>query len=141
MERLAEPSGESVIAGAIRYALGLCEGLVRFLDDGRIEIDSNTVERSMRPVALNRKNALSADSDQGGANWALLGVADRDLQAHVNPQAWLTDVLTELANNWPNSRLEDVIPWAWSARQTRQREARGERRSGGSGSPLPRGRR
>ena len=71
MEWLAELSGKPVIAGTIRCALGLCEGLVRFLDDGRIEIDSNTVERSMRPVALNRKNVLSADSDQGGANWAL----------------------------------------------------------------------
>jgi transposase len=57
VERLAEVSGKSVIAGAIRYALGLWEGLVRFLDDGRIEIDSNTVERSMRPVALNRNYA------------------------------------------------------------------------------------
>jgi transposase len=65
LERLAEVSSKSVIAGAIRYALGLWAGLVRFLDDGRIEIDSNTVERSMRPVALNRKNALFA-------NWALL---------------------------------------------------------------------
>jgi hypothetical protein len=48
VDRLAELSGKSVIAGATRYALGLCEGLVRFLDDRRIEIDSNTVERSMR---------------------------------------------------------------------------------------------
>jgi hypothetical protein len=48
------------------------------------------------------------------------GVADRDLQAHVNPQAWLTNVLTKLVNNWPNSRLDDLMPWAWSARQTRQ---------------------
>jgi hypothetical protein len=71
MERLAELSGKSVMAGTIPYALGLCEGLVRFFDEGRIEIDSNTVERSMRPVALNRRNVLSADSDQGGANWAL----------------------------------------------------------------------
>jgi transposase len=63
-----------------------------------------------RATARNRKNALFADSDQGGANWALLGVANRDLQAHVNPQAWLTDVLTKLVNNWPNSRLEDLMP-------------------------------
>ena len=115
MERLAEVSGKSVIAGAIRYALGLWEGLVRFLDDGRIEIDSNTVERSMRPVALNRKNALFAGSDEGGANWALLASLIETCKLNsVNPQAWLTDVLSKLVNNWPNSRLDDLMPWAWN---------------------------
>ena len=44
----------------------------RFLDDGRIEVDTNTVERSIRPIALNRKNALFAGSDEGGANWAII---------------------------------------------------------------------
>jgi transposase len=115
LERLAEVSSKSVIAGAIRYALGLWEGLVRFLDDGRIEIDSNTVERSMRPVALNRKNALFAGSDEGGANWALLASLIETCKLNgVNPQAWLTDVLTKLVNNWPNSRLDELMPWAWN---------------------------
>jgi transposase len=119
MERLAEVSGKSVIAGAIRYALGLWEGLIRFLEDGRIEIDSNTVERSMRPIALNRKNALFAGSDEGGANWALLASLIETCKLNaVNPQAWLTDVLTKLVNNWPNSRLDDLMPWAWSAGKT-----------------------
>ena len=72
MGRLAEVSSKSAVAAVIRYALALWEGLVRFLADGRIEIDSNTVERSMRPVALNGKNTLFAGSDGGGANWALL---------------------------------------------------------------------
>ena len=116
MERLAEVSGKSVIAGAIRYALGLWKGLIRFLEDGRIEIDSNTVERSMRPIALNRKNALFAGSDEGGANWALLASLIETCKLNaVNPQAWLTDVLTKLVDNWPNSRLDDLMPWAWSA--------------------------
>jgi transposase len=115
MERLAEVSGKSVIAGAIRYALGLWDGLVRFLDDGRIEIDSNTVERSMRPIALNRKNALFAGSDEGGANWALLASLIETCKLNsVNPLAWLTDVLTKLVNNWPNSRLDELMPWAWN---------------------------
>jgi hypothetical protein len=72
MERLAELSGKPVIGGAIRLRWVFARDWSRFLDDGRIEIDSNTVERSMRPVALNRKSALSADSDQAGASWALL---------------------------------------------------------------------
>lgn len=116
LERLAEVSGKSVIATAIRYPLGLWEGLTRFLDDGRVEIDSNTVERSMRPIALNRKNALFAGGDQGGENWALLASLIETCKLNsVNPQAWLADVLTKLVNNWPNSRLDELMPWAWKA--------------------------
>jgi transposase len=89
---------------------------VRFLDDGRIEIDSNTVERSMRPVALNRKNALFAGSDQGAENWAMLASLIETCKLHsVNPQTYLTDVLTKLVNNWSNRRLAELTPWAWSA--------------------------
>ena len=54
------------------YALSRWNGLIRFLDDGRIEIDSNVVERSIRPIALNRKNALFAGSDGGGEHWAVI---------------------------------------------------------------------
>ena len=64
--QLSVVSGKSTIAGAIRYALSRWDGLVRFLDDGRIEIDSNVVERSIRPIALGRKNHLFAGSDGGG---------------------------------------------------------------------------
>jgi len=116
LERLAEVSGKSVIGGAIRYALGLWDGLTRFLDDGRVEIDSNTVERSMRPIALNRKNALFAGGDQGGENWALLASLIETCKLNsVNPQTWLADVLTKLVNNWPNNRLDDLMPWACKA--------------------------
>ena len=66
-EKLALVSRKSKLAQAIRYALARWEGLTRFLDDGRIEIDSNTVERSIRPIALNRKNALFAGSDEGAS--------------------------------------------------------------------------
>lgn len=70
--QLAVVSRKSTIAEAIRYGLGRWDGLVRFLDDGRIEIDSNVVERTIRPIALNRKNALFAGSDGGGEHWATL---------------------------------------------------------------------
>jgi hypothetical protein len=55
---------------AIGYALNHWEGLFRFLEDGRIEIDTNPVERSKRPIAISRKNTLFAGSDEGAANWA-----------------------------------------------------------------------
>ena len=67
--------------GFHRYALSRRDGLTRFIDDGRIEIGSTTVERSIRPIALNRKNALFAGSDAGAEHWAtiasLIGTAKR----------------------------------------------------------------
>jgi transposase len=103
---LTHLAGGSTIAQAIRYGLSRWEGLTRFLDDGRIEIDSNTVERSIRPITLNRKNALFAGSDNGAQNWAMLASLLETYKLHaVNPQAYLADVLTRLVNNWPNSRL------------------------------------
>jgi hypothetical protein len=57
---------------ALAYGLNHWDRLTRFLDDGRIEIDSNTVERSIRGLALNRKNALVAGHDLGAENWAMI---------------------------------------------------------------------
>lgn len=70
--RLALISQKTKLAEAIRYALSRWQGLTRFIDDGRIEIDSNVVERAIRPIALNRKNALFAGSDGGGEHWAVI---------------------------------------------------------------------
>jgi hypothetical protein len=70
--KLAKVSGGFRIAQAIRYALKHWAGLTVFLDDGRVEIDSTVVERSIRPIALNRKNALFAGSDQGGVDWGVI---------------------------------------------------------------------
>src|SRR5208283_5284340 len=70
--RLATISGKSTRAVALRYALSRWEGLVRFVDDGRLDIDSNAVERAMRAIALGRKNHLFAGSDGGAEHWAVL---------------------------------------------------------------------
>ena len=113
---LVQVASASSIAQAIRYGLNHWDGLVRFLDDGRIEIDSNTVERSVRPIALNRKNALFAGSDEGAENWAMIASLVETCKLHdVNPEAYLSDVLTKLVNNWSNSRLAELTPWAWTA--------------------------
>src|SRR5262249_41892501 len=71
-QQLARVSRKAKIADAIRYALKHWDGLTRFLDDGRIELDTNIVERSIRPVVLNRKNALFAGHDEGAENWACI---------------------------------------------------------------------
>jgi transposase len=60
------------IADAIRYGLNHWDGLVRFLGDGRIEIDSNTVERSIRTIVLDRRNSLFAGHDLGAEGWAMI---------------------------------------------------------------------
>ena len=70
--KLALVSQKSKLAEAIRYALARWQGLSCFLDDGRVEIDNNMVERSIRPIALNRKNVLFAGSDGGGEHWAAI---------------------------------------------------------------------
>jgi transposase len=108
------PSG-STLAQVIRYGFSRWDGFTLFLDDGRVEIDSNTVERSMRPIVLNRKNALFAGSDEGAENWAVLASLIETCKLHsVNPEAYFTDVLIKLVNNWPNSRLAELLPWAWT---------------------------
>jgi transposase len=113
---LTQVPGGSNTAKAIRYALRQWDGLIRFLDDGRIEVDSNTVERAMRPIALTRKNALFAGSDEGAENWAMLASLIETCKLHgVNPEAYFTDVLTKLVNNWPNNRIAELLPWAWTA--------------------------
>ena len=114
--KLETISQKGKLAEAIRYALSRWEGLARFLDDGRIELDSNTVERAIRPIALNRKNALFAGSDGGGRHWAVLASLVETCKLNsVEPQAYLADVLTRLVNHHPNSRIDDLLPWAYVA--------------------------
>src|SRR5437667_3275006 len=112
-QQLARVSRSSVIAEDIRYGLNHWQGLSRFLDDGRIEIDSNTVERSIRGIALGRKNALFAGSDEGAENWACIASLIETAKLNgVHPQAWLTDILTKLVNGWPASHIDELMPWA-----------------------------
>jgi hypothetical protein len=72
MERLGEISGKTKLAEHIRYVLGHWDGLCVFLDDGRVEMDTNTIERGMRPQKLTAKNALFAGSDAGAQRWAIV---------------------------------------------------------------------
>jgi transposase len=112
---LAQLPGSSTPAQIIRYGLSRWDGFTLFLDDGRVEIDSNTVERSIRPIVLTRKNALFAGSNEGAENWAVLASLIETCKLHgVNPEAYFTDVLTKLVNNWPNNRLVELLPWAWT---------------------------
>ena len=116
--QLAAVSRKGTIAEAIRYGLGRWDGLVRFLDDGRIEIDSNVVERTIRPIALNRKNALFAGSDGGGEHWAILAsLIETSKLNRIDPQAYLADILARIANDHPINRIDELLPWIWAAKR------------------------
>jgi len=114
-EKLALISQKSKLAEAIRYTLSRWAGLSRFLDDGRVEIDSNVVERSIRPIALNRKNALFAGSDGGGEHWATIASLIETAKLNgVDPFAYLADVITRIVAGHPQSQLDDLLPWAYA---------------------------
>jgi len=110
--RLRQISAKSKLADAIRYALTRWPGLSLFLDDGRVEMDSNTVERSIRPLALNRKNALFAGSDEGGDNWAVIATLIENCKiSGINPHTWLAETLTKLAEGHPANAVSELMPW------------------------------
>ena len=84
----------------------------RFLADGRIELDSNIVERTIRPPAITRKNSLFAGSDGGGRTWATIATLLQTCRMNnVDPTAWLTQTLERIANQWPSARIGALMPW------------------------------
>jgi transposase len=110
-------SGASDLAIAMRYALRHWPGLIAFLDDGRIEMDSNTVERAIRPHTLTRKNALFAGSDGGARHWAIaMTLIQTAKLSGVDPMAWLTDVLERVVSGRTKAnQLITLLPWNWQA--------------------------
>ncbi len=75
----------------------------------------NIVERAIRPIAVNRKNALFAGSDEGGAHWGVIASLFETAKLnHVEPNAYLADVLTKLVNGWPARRIDELLPWAYA---------------------------
>jgi hypothetical protein len=115
--QLGRVSGGSTLAEAMRYALRHWQGLVLFLEDGRIELDTNVIERAIRPIALGRKNSLFAGSDGGARHWAIVAslVATAKLNG-VEPLAWLTDVLERMISGRTKAHeLERLLPWTWQA--------------------------
>src|SRR6266849_4871707 len=108
---LSMVSAKSELAGAIKYALVRWSALTRYRDDGRIEIDNNSAERSIRPLVLGRRNYLFAGSDSGGeraANiYSLIGTA---LLNSRDPYLYLRHVLERIAEH-PINRVDRLLPW------------------------------
>jgi transposase len=117
--QLGRISAKSALAEAIRYALRHWQGLGLLLDDGRVEIDSNTVERSIRPIKLGAKNHLFAGSDGGAESWATIASLIQTAKLNsVEPFAYLRDVLERVVSGQTKANeLGSLLPWAWKASQ------------------------
>jgi hypothetical protein len=118
-ERLGRVSGKMPVAKALRYLLNHWDGLGVFLDDGRVEIDSNSIERRHRVVATVRRNSLFAGSDAGARSWAIF--------TSLIQTARLTDVLERMASGAVKTNEYDrLLPWNWKVEHA---EGRARRRS------------
>jgi transposase len=125
MQRLPEESAKSDLAKAIKYTLNHWDGLTVFLTDGRVEVDNNTVERTIRSIALGRRNALFAGSTRGAEAWAILASIINTAKLHeLDPQTYLTDVLEKIVSGQTKvNSLHELLPWTWKAARAQQMEA------------------
>jgi transposase len=115
-DHVGRVSAVSDLAKAIRYALHHWPGLIVFLDDGRVEMDTNVVERAIRPHTLTRKNALFAGSDGGARAWSIVMTLVQTAKLNtVDPLAWLTDVLERIVSGRTKvNALHTLLPWNWT---------------------------
>ena len=109
---LAKLSAKSELAEAFRYILKRRVQLSRFVTDGRLEADNNIAENAMRAIAVGRKNYLFAGSDAGGERAAAIYTIVQTARLNgLNPEAYLTDILTKIAAGHPINRLSELMPW------------------------------
>ncbi len=105
-------SAKSRLGEKLAYIHNHWNGLQTFLTDGRVEIDSNNVENLVRPIALNRKNALFAGHDEGGRAWGRIASLIETCKINgVEPFAYLKSTLEAIAAGHPKNRIDDLLPW------------------------------
>lgn len=106
---------KSQLAEHIRYAHNHWHGLTLFLEDGRIEVDSNMIERQMRPIAIGRRNSLFAGNEGGARSWAVLASLLQTAKLNqLDPSTWLGDVLTRMVSGEVKiNELDQLLAWNW----------------------------
>lgn len=113
----ARVAGKSPLGEALTYIAKYWDGLCAYLTDGRVEMDNNTVERSIRPIALNRKNALFAGHDAGAENWAIIASLIETCKLNaVDPFAYLSKTLAAIVHGHRQSQIDVLMPWNSSRR-------------------------
>lgn len=111
----SQVSAKSPTGEALKYIAKYWDGLILFLSDGRIEMDSNAVERTIRPIALQRKNALFAGHDAGAQNWAMLASLIETCKLNqIEPHSYLTGVLTAIVNGHKQKDIDELLPWNYA---------------------------
>ena len=110
-KQLTHISGKSPLAGTIRYALTRIPKVWPYLEHGFLELDNNTAERAMRPIAIGRKNYLFLGSEKGGKSAAICySLIETCKLNDVNPQSWLTHALANIQDT-KVSDLDKLLPW------------------------------
>ena len=113
--QLPKISGKAPLAQAIRYALSRMPKARPYLKNGHLELDNNTAERAVKPVAIGRKNWMFAGSEGGGKAMAIAFTLIETAKLNdVDPQAWLTWVLAQIADH-KITRLDELLPWRYAA--------------------------
>jgi transposase len=114
VEQRCRLSSKNALAKAIQYALTRWEALERYAGDGRIAIDNNPAERSLRGIAITRKNFLFLGSEAGGERAATLYTVLETAKLNgLDPEAYLADVIDRMAKGHPVNRLAELLPWNW----------------------------
>ena len=103
-EQRSRVSPRSRLGEKLAYIANQWDGLLEFLHDGRVEIDSNLVENRIRPLKLTAKNALFAGNDEGARAWARIA-------SLIEPYAWMWSTLEKIAKGHPQSRIQELLPW------------------------------
>ena len=120
---LPKLSGKSDLAGAMRYGLSRWQALTGYINNGRIEIDNNAAERSIRGIALGRKNYLFAGSDKGGKRAAAIySLVETCKLNTIDLEAYLRDILARIPDHKIN-RIDELLPWNWATNNNHSKTA------------------
>jgi transposase len=113
-------SSKTSLAKAIQYALTRWDALARYTGDGRLAIDNNPAERSLRGIAVTRKNFLFLGSQAGGERAATLYTVLETAKLNgLDPEAYLAEIIDRMAKGHPINRLAEFLPWNWKAEPAR----------------------